>query len=256
DICKLPGSYGNCTAIVSIWFHEVLDHTCRPFKYSGCGGNSNRFATYEDCYKTCLATDRKREATTAMSTFNTNRKKSTIDLESHAIVISNDDDRNNRENRNVKKTTEKGKSREDINRKNKNKSGNANRTGRIIKRNYRRQKSRIRDGERPVNIKKNMRKSTTNTKNENKRRNYRKQQLKFRMAEKEKKAKTRQSKRENRVNCRQQHGRTGGKNKTRNHCLHDKRTTTEMKNNSSTERNRKRTGRRRTKKGKEKEKPF
>ncbi|GBO06360.1 hypothetical protein AVEN_40273-1 [Araneus ventricosus] len=250
EICNLPGSYGNCTATVVMWFHEILDHTCRELRYSGCGGNRNRFDSYEECYKACISAKGETDSVTISNPYkDSKRKESTIDLVSHAIIIPKDEG-NVTENRNIKNTPEKRKGREDFNRKNKNKSENVNSTNRTIKRNksYRKRKSRIKDGQRPVNIKKGIRKSTTNTNDENK---VRKAEDKSGMDERENKAKNRQSRKENRGNCRQEHdgsGRARGKNMARKHCLYSKRRNTAMKNNSATEENNKRTGRRRLKK--------
>ncbi|CAH8455255.1 unnamed protein product [Schistosoma turkestanicum] len=65
SICKLKPSFGECTGYKTMWYYDPnwvtnmdgQDHHliggCRPFNYSGCGGNSNRFPTQAACELTC-----------------------------------------------------------------------------------------------------------------------------------------------------------------------------------------------------------
>ncbi|XP_036145237.1 papilin isoform X3 [Monomorium pharaonis] len=57
SICKEPVDSGSCTsgATKRFYFDEELQ-TCRAFIYTGCGGNRNRFKTFESCINTCLRT--------------------------------------------------------------------------------------------------------------------------------------------------------------------------------------------------------
>ena len=43
---------GNYT--VPRYYYDRLTGTCKLFKYGGCGGNPNNFATEDDCLKRCL----------------------------------------------------------------------------------------------------------------------------------------------------------------------------------------------------------
>jgi len=54
-ICKEPVDSGSCTsgATKRFYFDEEYQ-TCRAFIYTGCGGNRNRFKTFESCINTCL----------------------------------------------------------------------------------------------------------------------------------------------------------------------------------------------------------
>ncbi|KAF3430423.1 hypothetical protein E2986_10746, partial [Frieseomelitta varia] len=56
-ICKEPVDIGSCTSgsTKRFYFDEELQ-TCRAFIYTGCGGNRNRFKTFESCINTCLST--------------------------------------------------------------------------------------------------------------------------------------------------------------------------------------------------------
>ncbi|KAF8764746.1 Tissue factor pathway inhibitor like protein [Argiope bruennichi] len=219
--CYLPVSYGNCTAIFVKWYYETLDGTCREFKYSGCGGNMNKFETYEDCYEVCME-DEEKKATSVPNfdpNIDRNRKRSMVNLTSHALNRTNDNI-NGREYRNLKNIQEKRKRGKRINRKNENKSININQTNRSTERNKinklkndRIRKHRVRSGQRRFNKKKNARKSTADAKDYNKRRNvnkgYKNQRLIFRIHVRENKTKNAQIKRENKNNCPQWHNSTG-----------------------------------------------
>jgi hypothetical protein len=50
--CSLPPHPGTCDAAFDVWYYSPSG-TCEPFTFGGCEGNSNRFATEEDCYATC-----------------------------------------------------------------------------------------------------------------------------------------------------------------------------------------------------------
>lgn len=53
--CAMPLAPGNCSAEVTRWGFNPLTRTCQSFRYSGCGGNGNNFATAADCQETCRA---------------------------------------------------------------------------------------------------------------------------------------------------------------------------------------------------------
>ncbi|XP_075403413.1 collagen alpha-1(VII) chain [Tenrec ecaudatus] len=56
DPCLLPLDEGACAAYTLRWYHRAGaggTGTCRPFVYSGCGGNANRFGTREACEHRC-----------------------------------------------------------------------------------------------------------------------------------------------------------------------------------------------------------
>uniref|UniRef100_A0A671R313 Collagen, type VII, alpha 1 n=1 Tax=Sinocyclocheilus anshuiensis TaxID=1608454 RepID=A0A671R313_9TELE len=54
DSCILPMEEGNCSRYTLRWYFNSEVDVCRPFIYSGCGGNANRFLQKEDCEKLCL----------------------------------------------------------------------------------------------------------------------------------------------------------------------------------------------------------
>lgn len=54
-ICSEPVDIGSCTSGSSKRFYFDEEYqTCRAFIYTGCGGNRNRFKTFESCINTCL----------------------------------------------------------------------------------------------------------------------------------------------------------------------------------------------------------
>ena len=52
-VCALPALPGNCKALSYQYFYDTSAQECRQFKYSGCGGNANRFPTIEACESAC-----------------------------------------------------------------------------------------------------------------------------------------------------------------------------------------------------------
>uniref|UniRef100_A0A673I632 BPTI/Kunitz inhibitor domain-containing protein n=1 Tax=Sinocyclocheilus rhinocerous TaxID=307959 RepID=A0A673I632_9TELE len=52
--CILPMEEGNCSRYTLRWYFNSEVGVCRPFIYSGCGGNANHFLQKEECEKLCL----------------------------------------------------------------------------------------------------------------------------------------------------------------------------------------------------------
>uniref|UniRef100_A0A8C4YPL6 BPTI/Kunitz inhibitor domain-containing protein n=2 Tax=Gopherus TaxID=38771 RepID=A0A8C4YPL6_9SAUR len=53
DLCSLPLDEGDCSRFTLRWYYNQKVAECRPFVYSGCRGNLNRFYTKEDCDLQC-----------------------------------------------------------------------------------------------------------------------------------------------------------------------------------------------------------
>jgi len=52
--CSLPPDPGVCySENVQRWYFDESTNTCQQFYYSGCGGNSNNFESYEVCIQNC-----------------------------------------------------------------------------------------------------------------------------------------------------------------------------------------------------------
>ncbi|ETE65298.1 Collagen alpha-1(VII) chain [Ophiophagus hannah] len=68
DLCTLRLEQGDCSKFTLQWYYNQRVLECRPFIYSGCGGNSNRFSSKEDCELYC-----KPQADTVNSTVDGNK---------------------------------------------------------------------------------------------------------------------------------------------------------------------------------------
>lgn len=55
--CQAPFEIGDCDAAIPVYYHNPTTGTCEPATYGGCGGNDNRFATFEECQMACGASD-------------------------------------------------------------------------------------------------------------------------------------------------------------------------------------------------------
>ncbi|XP_061687815.1 WAP, Kazal, immunoglobulin, Kunitz and NTR domain-containing protein 1 isoform X2 [Syngnathoides biaculeatus] len=54
EACLLPMEEGSCVRFTLRWYFNSHVQACRPFIYSGCGGNDNRFVYLEECEEVCL----------------------------------------------------------------------------------------------------------------------------------------------------------------------------------------------------------
>uniref|UniRef100_A0A4W5KV36 BPTI/Kunitz inhibitor domain-containing protein n=1 Tax=Hucho hucho TaxID=62062 RepID=A0A4W5KV36_9TELE len=54
DLCVLPLEEGSCGRFTLRWYFNSQVQACRPFIYSGCEGNTNRFLHQETCEERCL----------------------------------------------------------------------------------------------------------------------------------------------------------------------------------------------------------
>ncbi|KAM9799444.1 uncharacterized protein col7a1 [Syngnathus typhle] len=54
EACLVPMEEGNCSRFTLRWYFNSHVRACRPFIYSGCGGNDNRFVHLEECEEVCL----------------------------------------------------------------------------------------------------------------------------------------------------------------------------------------------------------
>uniref|UniRef100_A0A4W6D691 BPTI/Kunitz inhibitor domain-containing protein n=1 Tax=Lates calcarifer TaxID=8187 RepID=A0A4W6D691_LATCA len=50
----LPLEEGSCGRYTLRWYFNSQAQACRPFIYSGCEGNENRFVLLEECEEVCL----------------------------------------------------------------------------------------------------------------------------------------------------------------------------------------------------------
>ncbi|KAM9813472.1 uncharacterized protein col7a1 [Neosynchiropus ocellatus] len=62
EVCLLPMEEGSCGRYTLQWYFNSQARACRPFIYSGCEGNDNRFPQLEACEEVCLGqSDQQRE---------------------------------------------------------------------------------------------------------------------------------------------------------------------------------------------------
>lgn len=54
EICRLPVDKGPCEGgYHRRWYFDNERGECIPFIYTGCGGNFNRFRSFQSCLDTC-----------------------------------------------------------------------------------------------------------------------------------------------------------------------------------------------------------
>ncbi|XP_064543750.1 kunitz-like toxin PcKuz2 [Drosophila montana] len=51
--CSQLPAYGRCSNHMRMWYYSRQHRSCRPFDYSTCGGNTNRFFTKAECEQHC-----------------------------------------------------------------------------------------------------------------------------------------------------------------------------------------------------------
>lgn len=51
--CLLPVAPGHCKAFLTKWYFNIQTGQCEYFYYTGCAGNANNFATWEECTASC-----------------------------------------------------------------------------------------------------------------------------------------------------------------------------------------------------------
>ena len=53
ESCSLPVESGDCDNLLERFYFDIFDAECKPFVYSGCGGNTNNFNSLDACNKLC-----------------------------------------------------------------------------------------------------------------------------------------------------------------------------------------------------------
>lgn len=51
--CLLPLDPGSCDMEIMQMYYDAASMSCKEFLFSGCGGNTNRFASFVQCQITC-----------------------------------------------------------------------------------------------------------------------------------------------------------------------------------------------------------
>lgn len=53
NVCDHKVDPGTCNGDFKRYAFDSVSGECKPFRYGGCGGNGNNFATESDCKKRC-----------------------------------------------------------------------------------------------------------------------------------------------------------------------------------------------------------
>jgi len=53
ELCRGEPLTGDCTEYTERYYYDLYEGRCKPFVYSGCGGNLNNFANLDDCSSRC-----------------------------------------------------------------------------------------------------------------------------------------------------------------------------------------------------------
>ncbi|XP_078522499.1 collagen alpha-4(VI) chain-like isoform X2 [Lissotriton helveticus] len=61
EVCKEQKDAGPCHSFLAKWFFNSTSLRCERFWYGGCGGNGNRFESWDHCKSTCVILQRSLE---------------------------------------------------------------------------------------------------------------------------------------------------------------------------------------------------
>ncbi|KAG8124839.1 hypothetical protein E2320_020110 [Naja naja] len=84
SLCVMPMDRGLCKANEKRFFYNLTIGKCRPFSYTGCGGNENNFTSRKACVKMCFISKKGQKGVMKMRR---KRKKQLAKLVDGEIVI-------------------------------------------------------------------------------------------------------------------------------------------------------------------------
>uniref|UniRef100_A0A8D0GDJ8 Tissue factor pathway inhibitor n=1 Tax=Sphenodon punctatus TaxID=8508 RepID=A0A8D0GDJ8_SPHPU len=87
SFCMTPMERGLCTANEKRYFYNYSIGKCRPFSYSGCGGNENNFTSRKSCLRTCQKGFIPKQGQRGLMKIRRKRKKQPAKLMDDEIVI-------------------------------------------------------------------------------------------------------------------------------------------------------------------------
>uniref|UniRef100_A0A7M4F158 BPTI/Kunitz inhibitor domain-containing protein n=1 Tax=Crocodylus porosus TaxID=8502 RepID=A0A7M4F158_CROPO len=82
-----PMDRGLCRANELRFFFNPLTGKCRPFGYSGCGGNENNFVSRKSCIRTCMTGFSKKQGKRGLIKIKRKRKKQPEKVVRDEIII-------------------------------------------------------------------------------------------------------------------------------------------------------------------------
>ncbi|XP_030892254.1 tissue factor pathway inhibitor isoform X1 [Leptonychotes weddellii] len=85
--CLTPADRGLCQANESRFYYNSVIGKCRPFKYSGCGGNENNFISKKACLRTCKKGFIQRISKGGLIKTKRKRKKQTVKIVYEKIFV-------------------------------------------------------------------------------------------------------------------------------------------------------------------------
>ncbi|XP_006864130.1 PREDICTED: tissue factor pathway inhibitor [Chrysochloris asiatica] len=87
--CLTPAERGLCQANVNRFYYNSNIGKCRPFLYSGCGGNENNFTSKKACLKTCKKGFIQRISKGGLIKTKRKKKKQTVKIVYEEIFVKN-----------------------------------------------------------------------------------------------------------------------------------------------------------------------
>nr|XP_055164523.1 tissue factor pathway inhibitor isoform X2 [Nyctereutes procyonoides] len=85
--CLTPADRGLCHANESRFYYNSVIGKCRPFKYSGCGGNENNFTSKKACLTACKKGFMQRISKGGLIKTKRKRKKQTVKIVYEKIFV-------------------------------------------------------------------------------------------------------------------------------------------------------------------------
>ncbi|KAM3855158.1 tissue factor pathway inhibitor isoform 1-T3 [Vipera latastei] len=87
SLCVMPMDRGLCKANEKRFFFNQTTGRCRPFSYTGCGGNENNFTSRKACVQMCKKGFISKKGQKGVMRIRRKRKKQIVKLVDGAIVI-------------------------------------------------------------------------------------------------------------------------------------------------------------------------
>ncbi|XP_070588010.1 tissue factor pathway inhibitor isoform X2 [Erythrolamprus reginae] len=87
SLCVMPMDRGLCKANEKRFFYNQITGKCRPFSYTGCGGNENNFTSRKACVRMCKKGFISKKGQKGVRKIRRKRKKQLVQLVDGEIVI-------------------------------------------------------------------------------------------------------------------------------------------------------------------------
>lgn len=86
SLCMTPMDRGLCRAKELRFFYNYSTGRCRPFSYSGCGGNENNFVSKKSCLRICKKGFSKKNGERRLIKIKKKRKKQPVKALGEEII--------------------------------------------------------------------------------------------------------------------------------------------------------------------------